>query len=135
MSEKQKIFFTVQNPQDQGHTETFHDYSQIQIVNCIVPTSPVKKKFIFLEDGAETTEIYGNQYDQGSSFTFTEGGKAPLILDPNVSGAVESVIEVTNHENIGINEGVILLRKAGIGKCCFLRVWQEGQTTNLKTQI
>jgi len=106
MSEKQKIFFTVQNPQDQGQTETFHDYSQIQIVNAI-PTSPVKKKFIFLEDGAETTEIYGHQYDQGSSFTFTEGGKAPLILDQNVSGAVESVIEVTNHENIGINEGVI----------------------------
>ena len=47
--------------------------------------------------------IYGQQYGQGGSFSFTEaGGKAPLILDPNVSGAVESVIEVTNHENIGI---------------------------------
>eukprot|EP00091_Calanus_sinicus_P023871 TRINITY_DN8293_c0_g1_i1.p1 TRINITY_DN8293_c0_g1~~TRINITY_DN8293_c0_g1_i1.p1 ORF type:complete len:217 (-),score=59.74 TRINITY_DN8293_c0_g1_i1:150-800(-) len=107
MSDKQKIFFTVATPQDQGET-TFHDYSQIQIVNA-VETSPAKnsKKFIFLGEGEEGTEIYGQQYGQGGSFSFTEaGGKAPLILDPNVSGAVESVIEVTNHENIGKTEEV-----------------------------
>ena len=105
MSDKQKIFFTVATPQDQGESNvSFHDYSQIQIVNA-VETSPAKsgKKFIFLGEGEEGTEIYGQQYGQGGSFSFTEaGGKAPLILDPNVSGAVESVIEVTNHENIGI---------------------------------
>ena len=106
MSDKQKIFFTVATPQDQGESNvSFHDYSQIQIVNA-VETSPAKsgKKFIFLGEGEEgNSMIYGQQYGQGGSFSFTEaGGKAPLILDPNVSGAVESVIEVTNHENIGI---------------------------------
>lgn len=109
MSDKQKIFFTVATPQDQGESNvSFHDYSQIQIVNA-VETSPAKsgKKFIFLGEGEEGTEIYGQQYGQGGSFSFTEaGGKAPLILDPNVSGAVESVIEVTNHENIGKTEEV-----------------------------
>jgi len=76
-------------------------------VNAI-STSPVKKKFIFIGEGEEGTEIYGQQYvGQGGSFSFTEAsGKAPLILDPNVSGAVESVIEVTNHENIGKTEEV-----------------------------
>ena len=101
MSDTQKIFFTVQTPPDNNQVETFHDYSQIQIVNAI-STSPAKKKFIFLGEGEEGTEIYGQQYDQGGSFSFTEAsGKAPLILDHDVSGAVESVIEVTNHENIG----------------------------------
>jgi len=106
MSDTQKIFFTVQTPPDNNQVETFHDYSQIQIVNAI-STSPAKKKFIFLGEGEEGTEIYGQQYDQGGSFSFTEAsGKAPLILDHDVSGAVESVIEVTNHENIGKTEEV-----------------------------
>jgi len=108
MSEKQQIFFTVQAHQEQPKAEAhvlLHDYSQIQIVNAI-SSSPVKKKFIFLGEGEEGTEIYGQQYGHGGSFSFADGGKAPLILDPNVSGAVESVIEVTNHENIGKNEEV-----------------------------
>ena len=104
MGDKQKIFFTVQTPPEQNQAESnvsFHDYSQIQIVNAI-STSPAKKKFIFVSEGEEGSEVYGQQYvGQGGSFSFTEAsGKAPLILDPNVSGAVESVIEVTNHENI-----------------------------------
>jgi len=104
MGDKQKIFFTVQTPPEQNQAESnvsFHDYSQIQIVNAI-STSPAKKKFIFVSEGEEGTEVYDQQYvGQGGSFSFTEAsGKAPLILDPNVSGAVESVIEVTNHENI-----------------------------------
>jgi hypothetical protein len=36
MSDKQKIFFTVATPQDQGESNvSFHDYSQIQIVNAV----------------------------------------------------------------------------------------------------
>jgi hypothetical protein len=44
------------------------------------------KKFIFLGEGEEgNSMIYGQQYGQGGSFSFTEaGGKAPLILDPNM---------------------------------------------------
>ena len=110
MSDKQKIFFTVQTQQDQNQAESnvsFHDYSQIQIVNAVPPSSPAKKKFIFLGEGEEGTEIYGQQYEASGSFTFTEasGRAAPLILDPNISGAVESVIEVTNND-IGKTEEV-----------------------------
>ena len=66
MSDKQKIFFTVQTQQDQNQAESnvsFHDYSQIQIVNAVPPSSPAKKKFICLGEGEEITETYGQQYE------------------------------------------------------------------------
>jgi len=75
------------------------EYQQIEIVNAISSESPGgEKKLIFIGKGEEGTEIYSHE---GGSFISEEGGsKAPLILDTNVSGAVESVIEVTNHENV-----------------------------------
>ena len=110
MSEEQQIFFTVQTPSEQKPSDSkviFHDYSQIQIVND-VSSSPAKKKFIFLSEGEEGAENYGQQLSQTSTFSFSEtnGKTAPLMMDPNVSGAVESVIEVSNSEHIGNTEQV-----------------------------
>ena len=92
---KQNIIFTVQ-PQEASDDQ---EYQQIEIVNAISSESPGgEKKLIFIGKGEEGTEIYSHE---GGSFISEEGGsKAPLILDTNVSGAVESVIEVTNHENV-----------------------------------
>ena len=53
--------------------------------------------FIPGEDG---TEIYGQE--AGEDFSLT---KTPLILDTNVSGVVESVIEVTNNDAVTGSEG------------------------------
>ena len=59
---------------------------------------PAKKKFIFLsEQDEEGTTLYSTS----SSSLLPSSSKTPLILDTNVSGAVGSVIEVTNHEIIG----------------------------------
>ena len=55
--------------------------------------------FIPGEDG---TEIYGQE--AGEDFSLT---KTPLILDTNVSGVVESVIEVTNNDTSAGSEGTV----------------------------
>ena len=55
--------------------------------------------FIPGEDG---TEIYGQE--TGEDFSLT---KTPLILDTNVSGVVESVIEVTNNDTSTGSEGTV----------------------------
>ena len=65
---------------------------------------PAKKKFIFLsEQDEEGTTLYSTS---SSSSLLPSSSKTPLILDTNVSGAVGSVIEVTNHEIIGKTEEV-----------------------------
>ena len=59
---------------------------------------PAKKKFIFLSSSQDDE---GSTLYPSSSLSLPSSSKTPLILDTSVSGAVGSVIEVTNHEIIG----------------------------------
>ena len=52
------------------------------------------------EQDEEGTTLYSTS-SSSSSLLPSTSSKTPLILDTNVSGAVGSVIEVTNHEIIG----------------------------------
>jgi len=74
------------------------DYPQIQIINAVDEDTNGKSKnnLIFIGEGEDGTEIYG--HEAGSTFTLTQDSKSNLILDPNVQGVVESVIEVTPEE-------------------------------------
>jgi len=108
---ERKLFFTVQGGgEEEGVQEvSLHDYSQIQIVDAVTEEEeediaegePSKKKFIFLSEQDEEGTLYSS-----TSLNLPSTSKTPLILDPNVSGAVGSVIEVTNHEIIGKTEEV-----------------------------
>ena len=56
--------------------------------------------------GEDGTEIYGQE--TGEAFSLScETTKTPLILDTNVSGVVESVIEVTNNDTSTGSEGTV----------------------------
>jgi len=107
-----KLFFTVQSSEEDDVQEvSLHDYSQIQIVDAVTVEEdededcddgePAKKKFIFLSEQDDEGTLYST-----SSLSLPSSSKTPLILDTNVSGAVGSVIEVTNHEIIGKTEEV-----------------------------
>ena len=90
------------------------EYPQIQIINAVDADANVKteKQLIFIGEGnsfqrqqfgkmnfisgEDGTEIYGQE--AASTFNYTQDSKSNLILDPNVSGVVESVIEVTPEE-------------------------------------
>ena len=90
------------------------EYPQIQIINAVDADANGKSKnnLIFIGEGdinqrqqsrnirfvsgEDGTEIYGQE--AGSTFTLTQDSKSNLILDPNVQGVVESVIEVTPEE-------------------------------------
>lgn len=106
-----KLFFTVQSSEEDDVQEvSLHDYSQIQIVDAVTVEEdededcddgePAKKKFIFLSEQDDEGTLYST-----SSLSLPSSSKTPLILDTNVSGAVGSVIEVTNHEIIGGGRG------------------------------
>ena len=57
--------------------------------------------------GEDGTEIYGQE--TGETFSLNcESSKTPLILDTNVSGVVESVIEVTNNDTSTGSEGTVV---------------------------
>jgi len=117
---ERKLFLTVSGGADgeEEHVQevSLHDYSQIQIVDAVTSQDddeeetdegePAKKKFIFLsEQDEEGTTLYSTS-SSSSSLLPSTSSKTPLILDTNVSGAVGSVIEVTNHEIIGKTEEV-----------------------------
>merc|ERR1719234_1536526 len=114
---ERKLFLTVsggaEGEEEHVQEVSLHDYSQIQIVDAVTGQEddeeeadegePAKKKFIFLsEQDEEGTTLYSTS----SSSLLPSSSKTPLILDTNVSGAVGSVIEVTNHEIIGKTEEV-----------------------------
>jgi len=106
MSDKKpKIILAQIETQEVPQTE----FSQFEIVNAVEASSPGglnKKKLIYIGEGEDGTEIYGQE--TGEPFSLScETSKTPLILDTNVSGVVESVIEVTNNDTATVTEGTV----------------------------
>jgi len=94
---KPKIILAQIETQEVPQTE----FSQFEIVNAVEaspsPGGMKEKKLIYIGEGEDGTEIYGQE--TGEPFSLTcETSKTPLILDTSVSGVVESVIEVTNND-------------------------------------
>jgi len=104
-NKKQKIILAQIETQ-----EVQQEFSQFEIVNAVEASSPGglnKKKLIYIGEGEDGTEIYGQE--TGEAFSLNcETSKTPLILDTNVSGVVESVIEVTNNETSTGSEGTVV---------------------------
>jgi len=102
---KQKIILAQIETQEVPQTE----FSQFEIVNAVEASSPGgmnKKKLIYIGEGEDGTEIYGQE--TGETFSLScETSKTPLILDTSVSGVVESVIEVTHNDTTTESEGTI----------------------------